>query len=62
MNEPNAGLTELFADLPSSIYPINAPNIGPIMIPKGGKKNNPTISPIPEPQTPFFEPLNFLVA
>ena len=62
MNEPIAGFIELFADLPSIISPINAPNIGPIIIPTGGNKNNPIINPIPLPHTPFFDPLNLLVA
>ena len=60
INEPNAGLTALLPDLPSTISPTNAPNIGPTNIPNGGKKNNPIINPMPLPHTPFFEPLNFL--
>jgi hypothetical protein len=43
------------------ISPAKAPINGPIIKPKGGKKNIPTTNPIVAPQTPPFVPPNFLV-
>ncbi len=61
INEPKADLKAISEFFPWRSSPIKAPRNGPIIIPKGGNKNNPNIRPIVLPQTPCFEPPNFFV-
>jgi len=44
--DPRPALKEAFVSLPVSASPITAPAKGPMIIPSGGKKNNPRIKPI----------------
>lgn len=43
--------------LPATNSPITAPINSPIIIPNGGKKNNPTSIPMIEPHIPYLEAL-----
>jgi len=53
IKEPKAALNALFESLLSFIIsPKYAPKKGPIIIPKGGKNNKPSIKPTIVPMTP----------
>ncbi len=59
-NDPIPARRDLLPEEPLTISPKTAPANGPIIIPKGPRKN-PIISPIVAPHVPNFVPPNFFV-